>query len=585
MIFLTPSEPNNLTATGQIVLNHGYYCDSCLEIMSDDLYWTLSNEDAMEFHNQCHNKADGKFCKGPDGAGRIREIKDPEKRAAAEKEAKEFIKAQKKEQNAGRDATRKAFEKAETSRTEIGDTVRKTKITPAQDKREKELESAKAQTLEDFHNSTNFNDRLSNLNKYVKTSKELNDHRSSIYTKDQLDRIEKAEDAANQLNTLKNSPRVGEFQKGIFEKSGKYWSDEVTRAKEEARGKKIELGTQKLGTTFDKKTGEWPKSDAQPPRKIETIAQAGKLRRVEVDGVKVKRAYEITAANGDKIRVYDMKGGSAKGNDKLMNQAAAMHELYPQSPPRKLVLMNNKQTIRMTGGRLGGFIFPGDDNVFINKDEVPHFTASAKRGWMMPIGKTTDPGEYVYTHEFGHQYDANNRRNGGRAMYENPEIKKTLSTYGKTIPEEGYAEAFAEWHMSKGQTDNPAARAYAKQEKWYGHDRIVQTAAGAKKYGVPIGSAIPEGESLSWDPWQIAIDTGIITFELKENDLDVEDETDEDGINQVPSSIPVIGETWDPSEQKKLKNYPTMTRPATKEEREEADKIVKELLSLDKTEK
>lgn len=40
-----------------------------------------------EFHNQCHNKTDGRFCKAPGGAG---------KRAAAEKEQKDFIKNQDK---------------------------------------------------------------------------------------------------------------------------------------------------------------------------------------------------------------------------------------------------------------------------------------------------------------------------------------------------------------------------------------------------------------------------------------------------------------------------------------------------------
>jgi hypothetical protein len=527
----------------------------------------------MEFHNKCHNKGDGKFCKGTDGAGRIREIKDPEKREAAEKEQKSFIKRQ-KEARAGNKATRAAAQQADSARA--GHSSKKAKTTKEFDDKETELEKVRNSAYDKFAKSST----IRTYNEYAKAENELAQHRNKTYSTDDHDRIRRAEGAANSLRVNKDSPYANSFQKSIFEKSGAYWSDEVVRAKAEARGQKTETLKQKLGPTVDKKTGTWPKADAQPPRKVETIADAGRFGKTEIDGLKVKKAYEVTTADGQKMRVYDLKGSKAKDVDSLIKQSAAMQELYPQTPPRKLVLMNNRQTIRFAGARFGGFVFPGDDNVFINMDEIKHFKSASEKGWTMPAGKDHDPGQYVYTHEFGHQFDANNKRSGGRGMYENPEIKKQLSDYGKSIPEEGYAEAFAEWHVTEGKTTNPAAIAYAKHEGWHGSDRIVETAAGAKRYGVSIGQPIPEGEPLSvWDPWTLAENLGIITFAVEEDDVD------NDGLGTMPKAkkpeeeIPFIKETWDPTKEKNLKSYATLG-PATESEKEEADKVVKEVWKM-----
>src|SRR4029079_6463547 len=84
-------------------------------------------------------------------------------------------------------------------------------------------------------------------------------------------------------------------------------------------------------------------------------------------------------------------------------------------------------------------------------------------------------GRYVVAHEFGHQFDIAKNRTGIKnyaynfnattSLYDNPNVYTSLSHYGKKSPMEAYAETFAEWHLSRGKTTNPAAIAYARHEK------------------------------------------------------------------------------------------------------------------------
>jgi hypothetical protein len=94
-----------------------------------------------------------------------------------------------------------------------------------------------------------------------------------------------------------------------------------------------------------------------------------------------------------------------------------------------------------------------------------------------------DYGAYVVAHEYGHSWHFSQAYEGGRpattkaasdlrlrtqALYSRPEVRSSLSRYGQTMSEEGVAEAFAEWTLTGGQTDNVAAQAYARMLKWGG---------------------------------------------------------------------------------------------------------------------
>lgn len=84
---------------------------------------------------------------------------------------------------------------------------------------------------------------------------------------------------------------------------------------------------------------------------------------------------------------------------------------------------------------------------------------------LMPSAKGAGRVRYAIAHEYGHAIMQKNQSNAAaQAMY--AEHKGDLSVYGKHDNKEAYAEAFAEWHLTNGKTDNPAVRAYAKKFGW-----------------------------------------------------------------------------------------------------------------------
>lgn len=81
----------------------------------------------------------------------------------------------------------------------------------------------------------------------------------------------------------------------------------------------------------------------------------------------------------------------------------------------------------------------------------------------MPAAVGTPDVDYTITHEYGHARGYV----GGRGVDFWQQHKAGLSPYGRENADEGYAEAFAEWHVSEGRTDNAAARAYAEEYGWH----------------------------------------------------------------------------------------------------------------------
>lgn len=103
-------------------------------------------------------------------------------------------------------------------------------------------------------------------------------------------------------------------------------------------------------------------------------------------------------------------------------------------------------------------------------------------GWTMPASRTTTAPAFVLTHEWGHvvdvmsddyyvdnsetvinKFDANLNGTFNRLGYR---VFNSMSKYGQSSPAETYAEAFAEWAITGGETDNFAAKWYAKEFNW-----------------------------------------------------------------------------------------------------------------------
>lgn len=91
-----------------------------------------------------------------------------------------------------------------------------------------------------------------------------------------------------------------------------------------------------------------------------------------------------------------------------------------------------------------------------------------------PEARITRPADYVMTHEYGHAIE----RNRGyldhgaptpaayEAIYKDPYPPSSYGNWYHHSVHEAYAEAFAEWHLSKGETRIGLVRTVAKIEGW-----------------------------------------------------------------------------------------------------------------------
>lgn len=427
---------------------------------------------------------------------------------------------------------------------------------------------------------------LGNYNKYAKAEQELYNHRLKMYSPDQVDSLLSAEWTVRTFNTASKTGNLvpvpsKKLEMDLIKGGQDWWKDEPSLLKKEFRGEKIPMQPHKVGSTL--KNGEWPKPATPGSRPITTVAQAGRFGRVEVDGIKVKAAYEVTAADGTKIRAYDMSRGKGKDTDQTLATAAYMHDLYPSSPPKKVVFLSGNQMSRAAGFGTNAFVVAGTDYVFMNKKPLK----ISDPDWSMPAARGADAAHYTATHEFGHQFDFSNRRRSSVGLFETPSIKRHISEYGRSNSKEGYAESFAEWHVSEGKTTNPAARAYAQHNNWYGSGGkgALAAAIDGLEWDYSTGRIwIPmEMDVVEWDPWEIAEALGVIALADEEESSDVnQPEDDEDTIfTKMPKGLPIIAEDWETGKPKLLNMVDGKATDADKAEAEEIARKVYEDLGLD----
>jgi hypothetical protein len=212
------------------------------------------------------------------------------------------------------------------------------------------------------------------------------------------------------------------------------------------------------GVTGKVGKGNWPAAGGRP------------ITKLNIKDPSFKAAYEVTANNGNKIRLYDVDGKVGSYKNDLLQNHARMNEMYPLSPPRGLIVMSPRK----------GSLLSKNDTALVNSEHNYTFVnekalgADTKNMDMMPsslVGNTKNMN-YLMTHEYGHQLDFSKNASGdnykAHPLTKNAKFNAALSSYGKSHPVEAYAEAFAEWHHSNGTTKNPAARAMARYEGWNG---------------------------------------------------------------------------------------------------------------------
>lgn len=102
--------------------------------------------------------------------------------------------------------------------------------------------------------------------------------------------------------------------------------------------------------------------------------------------------------------------------------------------------------------------------------------------WSMPVGHHVSNLYYTFVHEWGHVVDGRSVDDNDMRLREMSTLNRlmytgkvdtfmqSLSTYAQSREPEAYAEAFAEWTISKGKTHNFAAKWYAREYGWHLYD-------------------------------------------------------------------------------------------------------------------
>lgn len=224
----------------------------------------------------------------------------------------------------------------------------------------------------------------------------------------------------------------------------------------------------------------------------------------KIDGERVCGSkWSVTLKNGTKISLYEVDQTHLSKEEKrnMLNVLAEIHNEYPGKLNTTKILLKNSISVRAEGldpSSVAGFTtqsstinnkanstisFNVDHPLRNNLDKDGRYT-------VMPSLYATGFDKYFLLHETGHQFDVANNRTGSGSdsrwnskatlpLFNNPDVKDSLSIYGRTDYREAYAEAFAEWHGTGGKTKNVAAIAYAKQQGWVA--ATTKVAAPAKK--------------------------------------------------------------------------------------------------------
>lgn len=240
---------------------------------------------------------------------------------------------------------------------------------------------------------------------------------------------------------------------------------------------------------------KWP---AKGGREIKKLSGKSNVEINLGDGPETRRVHsvwEVTSKDGTKLQLFDVDGKSKDEDKKIWLDALARnYEQHPISPPPTLVTQNIPEAPdpKTTEDDWMGMVAQGLPYVFLNTRDVIEGNKGGKGDWDEPYGdrghmpstKAARMGDYVVAHEYGHIINFASKENGGTDQSSNALVeymKPYASIYGNFAPAEGFAEAYAEWHVSRGTTSNLAAKAYASWERWPGWENIeLHKTSGAK---------------------------------------------------------------------------------------------------------
>lgn len=129
-----------------------------------------------------------------------------------------------------------------------------------------------------------------------------------------------------------------------------------------------------------------------------------------------------------------------------------------------------------------GVSLPGAGIFYISEETFDDWDRSDPKDYVMPVGRgrgQVEQWRYAMTHEWGHLIDpaavsmnvegiSESHPAQRRAVEMRQDLQRYLSGYALKDPRglEAVAEAFTEWFLTRGQTENLAAQAYALVLGW-----------------------------------------------------------------------------------------------------------------------
>jgi len=141
--------------------------------------------------------------------------------------------------------------------------------------------------------------------------------------------------------------------------------------------------------------------------------------------------------------------------------------------------------------------------------DKPDFSKRPTDSFMPSMQNVEYKGQYWLAHEYGHakQMRINQTNNdvdtaNTYALWQR--CKLDLSTYGQKNSHEGFAEAFSDWFLSKGKSDNPATYLYAYEGQWafdrqpeYGQNEVLKSKTNKDNTVYTIENICDFGEGLN----------------------------------------------------------------------------------------
>lgn len=175
--------------------------------------------------------------------------------------------------------------------------------------------------------------------------------------------------------------------------------------------------------------------------------------------------YDVfEGANGSTVRIDKYAEIPKASRDRLLKQVDEMQSVAPRPG---MTVEVGRSAFRYHGldpGSSGAFAKLGEPEIYLAPRTVTKGFKDNDPNWFMPSAQK-NVRAYPLAHEWGHTLD---QRRIGKANTDHRIVLNGggLSEYGKWDSRESFAESFAEWHLTKGKSTNPAVTYYSETYNW-----------------------------------------------------------------------------------------------------------------------